>query len=115
LSEEVEFRWLRDRLDGLPGKDLWTQRAAKTLRLDLERAVAEMTAGVLTGRKDEPDVERVLTAFRRQHRSELSWIRQVLEDVRSLGEPTLPALMVVVHAIRQQAGRQAVAADARIP
>ncbi|MCZ6478326.1 MAG: NAD-glutamate dehydrogenase [Gemmatimonadetes bacterium] len=109
LSEEVEFRWLRDRLDGLPGKDLWTQRAAKTLRLDLERAVAEMTAGVLTGLKDEVDVDRVLTAFRRQHRSELSWIRQVLEDVRSLGEPTLPALMVAVHAIRQQAGRQAAA------
>ncbi len=118
LSEDVEFRWLRDRLHGLPAKDLWTQRAAKTLRLELERAVAEMTAGVLAGLKDEVDdatapvrvdVDRVLTAFRRQHRSELSWIRQVLEDVRSLGEPTLPALMVVVHAIRQQAGRQAVA------
>ena len=26
-----------------------------------------------------------------------------------LGEPTLPVLMVLVHAIRQQAGRQAVA------
>ncbi len=55
------------------------------------------------------DVDRVLTAFRRQHSSELSWIRPVLEDVRCLGEPTLPALMVVVHAIRQHGdtGRQA--------
>ncbi len=76
--------------------------------------MAEMTAGVLAGLKDEPgeavapvrvDVDRVLTAFRRQHASELSWIRQVLEDVRSLGEPALSALMVVVHAIRQQVSR----------
>ena len=114
VAEEVGYRWLLDRLDGLAAKDLWTQRAAKTMRLELEQAVTGMTESALDGLNADPSeaagaasseteqVERALASFRERFGDELGRSRRVLNDVRAMVEPTLPALMVAVHAIRHQ-------------
>jgi glutamate dehydrogenase len=113
VGEEVGYRWLRDRLARLPGRDAWTQRAAKTMRLELEHAVTDMAADLLTDLKPQTedaetpadsDIDRAIALFRDRSVADLAWIRHVLEDVRVLEKPTLAALMVAVHAIRRGGG-----------
>jgi NAD-specific glutamate dehydrogenase len=122
IGEEVSYRWLRDRLARLPGRDAWTQRAAKTMCLEHEHAVTEMAADLLTNLKPETaaaesptdsDVDRVIALFRDRSAAELAWIRHVPDDVRALEKPTLAALMVAVHAIRTS--RRAPAGLSRYP
>ncbi|MDP2481309.1 MAG: NAD-glutamate dehydrogenase [Candidatus Palauibacterales bacterium] len=101
IAEDVDFPWLQARLGSSAGRDLWEQRASKTLALQLETArmrIAARLLGQLDG-LDSSSVEKVLTRFRETHAPELARIRNVLADVRSVAEPNLAALMVAVHAI----------------
>jgi glutamate dehydrogenase len=107
LSELVDYRWLRSRLHHLAGSDPWTRRAAKTLERELEDALTETTRQILEGLPTDatvPDAEPALAEFRERHADGLSRIRRVLDEVRALERPTLPALTVAVHAIRHGGG-----------
>jgi glutamate dehydrogenase len=104
IAEDIDFPWLQARLAAIAGRDLWEQRAAKTLALQLETARMRITARLL-GQLDgleASSVEGVLLHFRETHAAELDRIRHVLADVRSVAEPNLAALMVAVHAIGAQ-------------
>ncbi|HKK27644.1 MAG TPA: NAD-glutamate dehydrogenase [Gemmatimonadota bacterium] len=103
IVEDVDFAWLQSRLTSVAGADLWVQRAAKALSLELETSRMRI-AGRLLGRlEDGREVEEVLEEFRAAHAAELGRIHQVIEDVRALPEPGLAALSVAVHAIGSQA------------
>ena len=110
VSEQIDYRWLREQLSRLAGTDMWAQRAAKTMRLELEHAVTAMSCGVLdrlgqaVGGDPElvkgDDIERALEEYLKQHEPRLARIHHALQEVRAMDVPTLPALMVIVHTIR---------------
>ena len=102
LAREIDFPWLEDALDRAVGGDLWEQRAAKSLALELETARAEMTASIVRQMEEPADVNAALKGFRKAFAPDLDRIAQVLEDVRSVDRPALPALMVAVHAIENR-------------
>jgi glutamate dehydrogenase len=103
LAHEIDFPWLREALLRTPGSDLWEQRAAKSLALELETARTRMTETIIDQVEDPSDVDAAMQGFRRAFSPDLERIRQVLEDVRSVERPSLSALVVGVHAIREQA------------
>ena len=104
IAEDIDFPWLQARLGASAGRDLWEQRAAKTLALQLETARMRVTAHLLSELDglEASSVEAVLARFRETHATELERIRHVLADVRSASDPGLAALMVAVHAIGSQ-------------
>jgi glutamate dehydrogenase len=104
LAEAIDFPWLQDALDRVAGADLWEQRAARSLALELEDARTRMASRVVRRVQGPPDVERAMAEFREGRREGLERIRQVLEDVRAVERPNLSTMMVAVQAIRNQAG-----------
>ncbi len=102
VSRQIDFPWLQEQLGRLPTTDLWVQRAAKTLSLQLDSARLEISRRVLAEVDSETDVEEALATFRERSAADLERIRQVIEDVRAADEPELAALMVAVHAIRSR-------------
>ena len=103
LSDVIDFSWLQSTLDRASGDDLWEQRAARTLSLELENARARMAARIVHDVQAAPDVERAFDEYRRGHRDELERVRQVLDDVKTSERPNLSSLMVAVHAVRGHA------------
>jgi len=102
LGEEIDFPWLHDALGRTTGADLWKQRAARALALELETARTRMASHVVRDVDAAADVERAFEEFRRNYRADLDRIRQVLGDVQAVERPSLAALTVAVHAIRSQ-------------
>lgn len=98
LADDIDFPWLRQRLDLLGTRDVWAQRAARSLIVRLERARSRLTQRIL----DQPDgaeVARSLGGFRRRFPVELNRIRNMVVDVQALPEIDLAALLVAVEAI----------------
>ncbi|HKK08734.1 MAG TPA: NAD-glutamate dehydrogenase, partial [Gemmatimonadota bacterium] len=102
IVEDIDFAWLQSRLAAVTGPDVWGQRAAKALSLELETARMRIAGGLLSRMDDGRNLEGVLEAFRSDHAAELERIRQVVSDVRAVPEPSLAALTVAVHAIGSQ-------------
>ncbi|MFW6010721.1 MAG: NAD-glutamate dehydrogenase domain-containing protein, partial [Gemmatimonadota bacterium] len=101
LAGEIDFPWLQQQLARISGDDLWEQRAAKTLSLELEAARTRMSANLVKA-VDREGLESALGAFRNRYGEELGRIRKVLTEIQTLDAPGLAALMVVVHAIQSQ-------------
>jgi len=102
LTAEIDFSWLQDQLGRVSGADLWEQRAAKTLSLQLDAARTRITEKILSGLEDADTVEVAMEEFRERHGEELERVRQVIGDVRAADRVSLSALMVAVHAIAEQ-------------
>lgn len=98
LGRDIDFPWLQAELDRAAGSELWDQRAAKTLSIQLDAARMRITRDVLE-EAGGGDLEGALESFREEHADALRRIREVVDDVREEESPGLSALMVAVNAI----------------
>ncbi|MFV1985751.1 MAG: NAD-glutamate dehydrogenase [Gemmatimonadota bacterium] len=99
LAEEIDFPWVRRRLDALTNGDVWTQRSARILIGRLEGARLRIAATILDGARDD-SVDSVLERFRHAHAVDLTRIHAVISDIRSTEEcPQLASLLVAVEAV----------------
>jgi NAD-specific glutamate dehydrogenase len=98
MAEEIEFPWMRRRLDAFIGGELWAQRGARILIGRLEEARLRIAASILESAGDDP-VDVVLERFRHAHAVDLSRIRTVIAEIRTEARPGLPSLLVAVEAV----------------
>jgi glutamate dehydrogenase len=99
IAEDIDFPWLRGRLDAHAGRDFWKQRAARILNGRLVAARSRISARILRDAGESSRIEDGMERFRRSHGNALQRIRNVVEDVRSAGAPDLAALIVAVDAV----------------
>ncbi|MFQ5747067.1 MAG: NAD-glutamate dehydrogenase [Gemmatimonadota bacterium] len=102
LADAIDFPWLAEQLERAPASDLWTQRAAKTLELELEAARTRMAMAVVAGVRSRKEVGKALAAFRERFADELDEIGGMLADLHALDAANLGALVVAVHAIAER-------------
>ncbi len=105
ISSDIDFPWLQDRLADLPGADLWEQRAARRLTIELESARRAIVRHLL--RESGPDGadESSMSAFRERCTEGLARIRDLVGELKASEELGLAALMVAVQAITDQCGQ----------
>jgi len=103
LAGTIDFPWLQERLDDAASGGPWELRAAKSLALEMEAARTRIVRQLLmTSGEDGDDDERAVEAFRERHREGLGRIETLIEELREAGRPGIPALMVAIHAIREE-------------
>jgi NAD-specific glutamate dehydrogenase len=99
IADDIDFPWLRRRLDAHAGTDYWKQRAARILNGRLVAARSRISDRILRGAGESGRIEDEIEQFRRRHRNALQRIHNVVEDVRSAHPPDLAALVVAVDAV----------------
>jgi len=104
IAADIDFPWLHDRLADLPGADLWEQRAARRLMIELEAARRGIVRTLIEARKSNGSESSTMADFRDRCSDGLTRIHELIEEFRGTeGGPTLAALMVAVQAISEQA------------
>ena len=98
LAEEIDFPWLRARLDTLANGDFWSQRSARILIARLEEARLGIAAHILDTPSAE-SMEEALERFRHAHAVDLIRIGTVVGELRSEEMPRLASLLVAVDAV----------------
>ena len=98
----IDFSWLQERLEAATGGDPWELRAAKSLTLELESVRTQIVRHLLTG--PDADPERPIDMFSRRCGEGLKRIGELIAELKADGRPGIPALMVVIHAIREECG-----------
>ena len=102
IASDIDFPWLQDRLIELAGADLWEQRAARRLVLDLEAARRTIVRTLIEQSGPERDMSATLRRFRESCFEGLSRIHGLVEELKTSERPGLAALMVTVQAISEQ-------------
>jgi glutamate dehydrogenase len=102
IASDIDFPWLQDRLVGLAGDDLWEQRAARRLVIQLEAARRTIVRGLIEedGVGDSEGLS--MAAFRERCAAGLVRIRDLVDELKSSDDLGLAALMVAVQAISEQ-------------
>jgi len=100
LAGTIDFPWLQERLDDAASGGPWELRAAKSLALELEAARTRIVRHLLTG--SDEDREQAVEAFRERCGEGLARIGALIDELRESGRPGIPALMVAIHAIREE-------------
>jgi glutamate dehydrogenase len=99
-EELVDLSWIRGVLrDLLPAEDRWEPRAAAALAeelLDLRRRLALQ---VLAQRNGDAPIDACVGAFTAGHREQLDAVTALIDDLKAAPQPTLPALLVILHEI----------------
>jgi glutamate dehydrogenase len=98
----IDFSWLQERLETATSGDPWELRAARSLTLELESVRTQIVRHLLTG--PDADSEQPLEAFTHRCRDGLKRIGELIEELKEDGKPRIPALMVAIHAIREECG-----------
>jgi len=99
LAEEIDFPWLRARLDTLANGYFWSQRSARILVSRLEEARLEIAAHILESGSAAESVQDALERFRHAHAVDLIRIRTVIGELRTEEVPRLASLLVAVDAV----------------
>jgi NAD-specific glutamate dehydrogenase len=102
IASDIDFPWLQDRLAEQAGDNLWEQRAARRLVIQLEAARRTIVSGLIEDGVSEAGAVPSLAAFRQRCAGGLSRIRELVDELKSSEEPGLAALMVAVQAISEQ-------------
>lgn len=100
LAGTIDFPWLQERLDDAASGGPWELRAAKSLALELEAARTRIVRHLLTG--TDEDREQAVEVFRERCGEGLARIGALIDELRESGRPGIPALMVAIHAIREE-------------
>jgi glutamate dehydrogenase len=100
LAGTIDFPWLQDRLNDASSGGAWELRAAQSLALDLESIRTKIVRQLLS----TPDAgsEAGIEAFRTRCGDRLSRIGALIDELRDGGAPGIPALVVAIHAIREE-------------
>jgi glutamate dehydrogenase len=98
ISEAIDFKWLVEQLERIPA-NLWEQRAARVMALDLAAARIRMVQRLIGEVDSARDLEAIVAGLSERLPSELKRVHQILDELKEMERPTLPALMVAVHAI----------------
>ncbi len=102
LASDIDFPWLQDRLTELAGTDLWEQRAARRLVIQLEAARRAIVRGLIEEGGSGDDAASTMVVFRERCAAGLTRIRELVDELKSADESGLAALMVAVQAISEQ-------------
>jgi glutamate dehydrogenase len=102
IAADIDFPWLQDRLVDLPAKDLWEQRAARRLMIDLESARRAIVKTLIEDRGSEGSESSDMADFRARRAGGLTRIRDLVDELKSSEGPGLAALVVAVQAIAEQ-------------
>ena len=98
----IDFSWLQERLEAATSGDPWELRAARSLTLELESVRTQIVRHLLTG--PDADSEQPLETFTQRCGDGLKRIGELIEELKEDGKPRIPALMVAIHAIREECG-----------
>ncbi len=104
LAADIDFPWLQDQLAGMAGADLWEQRAARALSIDLEAARRAIVRRLISLGLEEggAGMAGALAEFRDRCAQGLGRIRDLVDELKSGGRPSLASLLVAVHAVSDQ-------------
>ena len=103
ITGTIDFPWLQERLDDAASGGPWELRAAKSLALELEAARTRIVRQLLTSDEHaETGSEAAIEAFRDRRQEGLGRIQALIDELREGGRPGIPALMVAIHAIREE-------------
>jgi NAD-specific glutamate dehydrogenase len=102
IASDIDFPWLQDRLADLPGSDLWEQRAARRLVIELEAARRTIVRRLLEEGRSAGNISSTMVAFRERCADGLTRIHTLVDELKSSDGPGLAALMVAVRAISDE-------------
>ena len=102
IAADIDFPWLQDRLADLPAKDLWEQRAARRLVIDLESARRAIVKTLIDDARSAESASSTMGEFRDRRSSGLTRIRELMDELKASEGPSLAALVVAVQAITEQ-------------
>jgi glutamate dehydrogenase len=102
LASDIDFPWLQDRLAELAGTDLWEQRAARRLVIQLEASRRRIVRGLIEEGGSGDGAAPTMASFRERCSGGLTRIRDLVDELKSSDDPGLAALMVAVQAISEQ-------------
>ncbi len=102
IALDIDFPWLQDRLAERAGDDLWEQRAARRLVIQLEAARRAIVRGLIEEGASKAGAVPGMASFRQRCAGGLTRIRELVDELKSSEEPGLAALMVAVQAISEQ-------------
>jgi glutamate dehydrogenase len=99
VGDHFGFSWLRQLLRTLPQSEAWEKRFAHRLAADLQGSHGIIAEEVLSCEGEEPSVESCLEKFEAENRAAIEVYRGVMDELRMVDEPTLPAIAVGVRAL----------------
>ncbi|NNK49283.1 MAG: NAD-glutamate dehydrogenase, partial [Gemmatimonadetes bacterium] len=102
IASDVDFPWLHDRLVEMAGENLWEQRAARRLVIQLEAARRRIVSGLIEEGESAEDTAAIMIAFRQRCAEGLTRIHDLIDELKSSEDPGLAALMVAAQAISEQ-------------
>ena len=95
VAEILDFSILEQWFAAVPGDDRWEKRAAEGLREDSAAARRRMAATIFA--RPEREIGERLTAFVREHETEIGGLRALIEDFASRRQISVAAMVVVVR------------------
>ncbi|MCL7972798.1 MAG: NAD-glutamate dehydrogenase [marine benthic group bacterium] len=105
IASDIDFPWLQDRLSDLPDADLWEQRAARRLAIDLESARRSIVRRLIQEGGPQGYDDATMASFRQRCTEGLTRIHGLVDELKASEELGLAALMVAVQAITDQCGK----------
>jgi glutamate dehydrogenase len=97
LAADIDFPWLQDRLSEVAGEDLWEQRAAGRLAIELEGARRAIVRDLID-RAGGGDGAAAMADFRDGCSVGLGRVHELMEKLKESDDLSLAALMVAVQA-----------------
>ena len=92
VAEVLDFSILEQWFAAVPGDDRWEKRAAEGLREDAAAARRRMAATIFA--RPEREIGERLTAFMREHETEIGGLRALIEDFASRRQISVAAIWI---------------------
>lgn len=106
LCDLLDLEWLDRRLAETLPRDRWETRMRLGLAEDLMAMRREFALAVLTAAPEAVDAVAAIDTYLVSHQDTLTRIGELIDDVTTAPQVTLPALAVVIREIGRLAGRQ---------
>lgn len=105
LCDLLDLEWLDRRLDEVVPRDRWEKRVLLGLAEDLMTMRREFALDVLTEAPEAVDAAAAIDTYLVSHQHTLTRIGEIIDDVTTAPQVTLPALAVVIREIGRLSGR----------
>lgn len=94
----VDTQWVQQSLGAMANSDdRWERRAVEGLLEGLLYARRRLARNILACRRDGCSVEPCLQEYRAAHREQIESLRQLTDDLKTMGRPTLAGILVVMR------------------